>query len=85
MPRKKTAIARCLAAAAAILLLFAALPPAALARKVENPWKIWWADLGDRETKIEVPFLVLVSIAPMIAITPIWLGKLAVDAMESDD
>ena len=84
MSGKTTAMARSLAAGAAIWMLFAALPPTALA-ETENIWKSWWTDLGDRETKIEVPFLVLVSIAPMVAITPIWLGKLALDAMESDD
>lgn len=84
MPRKRSATARCLAATAAILVLFAALPPAALAAN-ENIWKVWWTDLGDRETKVEIPFLVLVSIGPMIAITPIWLCQLALGAMESDD
>jgi hypothetical protein len=84
MPRKRSATARCLAATAAILVLFAALPPAALAAQ-PNPWKVWWTDLGDRETKIEIPILAIVSIGPMILVTPIWLGQLALDAMGSDE
>jgi hypothetical protein len=83
MPGKSSAIARSLAAGVALMLLLAA-PPAAFAA-TENPWKLWVEDLNDREYKIEIPFLVLVSILPMIAITPFWLGKLALDAMEGDD
>lgn len=85
MPGKTTTIARCLAAGAAILMLGVALPPAALAAETPNPWKLWVEDLGDREYKVEIPFLVIVSILPMIAITPIWLGQLALGAMEGED
>lgn len=84
MSRKRAVVVRSLAAALALLLTLTAAAPAALAREKENPWKLWVEDLGDRESKIEIPFLVLVSIAPMIVITPIWLGQLALGAMEGE-
>ncbi len=84
MPAKTSATARSLAAGVALLMLLVAAPPTAIAA-IENPWKIWVEDLSDREYKIEIPFLVLVSIGPMIAITPLWLGKLALEAIGGDD
>ena len=76
--------ARCLAFALAAALLLATAPSAAAAER-QNPWTTWVEDLGDREYKVEIPFLVIITIAPMIAITPIWLGQLAYDAAKGDD
>ena len=83
MVRKTATLFRLLAATLAIAIAAVATP--AVAAKRPNIWKVWVEDLGDRETKIEVPFLVIISIAPMIAITPIWLGQLAYDAAKGKD
>jgi hypothetical protein len=85
MFRQRAAVVRSLAAGLTLLVSLTAAAPAALAKEIPNPWKLWVEDLGDRESKISLPFLVLVSIAPMIAITPLWLGQLALEAMEGDD
>ena len=88
MTTRRSPFARCLAAAATVLLL-AGTPGSAPAAERPNPWKVWVDDLEDRWSqeevgpKVEVPFLVLVSIAPMVAITPIWLGQLAYDAAKA--
>ena len=88
MSFRRSPFARCLAAATAVLVL-AGAPTSALAAERQNPWTTWADDLDDRWSqdevgyKVEVPFLVLISIAPMIAITPIWLGQLAYDAAKA--
>lgn len=84
MSRKPAVLVRTLAAAFAAVLLVVAAPPSALAER-PNIWRVWVDDLGDRENLVEVPFLVIVSIAPMVAITPIWLAQLAYDAAKGDD
>ena len=84
MPGKRSAVARSLAAVLAMLMLVLAAPPA-LAADTPNIWKLWVEDLGDREYKVEIPFLVIVSIGPMIAITPIWLAQLAIGAAKGED
>lgn len=84
MSRKTAGIVRSLTAGLALLVALVAAPPAALA-ETPNIWKLWVEDLGDRETKIEIPFLVIVSIAPMILITPIWAVQLGIAAAKGDD
>jgi len=83
MARKKAALARRLAATVSIAMLVLA-PVSASAAERQNPWSLWVEDLGDREYWYEVPFLAIVSIGPMVAITPIWLVQLAYDAAKGE-
>lgn len=67
----------------ALALAFSA-PGAAFAAEVENPWSRWAAEVLDRPTKAEIPLALIVSFPGMLVITPIWLGKLAVQALSGD-
>ncbi|MEZ4218018.1 MAG: hypothetical protein R3E88_16140 [Myxococcota bacterium] len=69
---------------AAAVVAGAAVAPAP-AGAVENIWKRWVRDIDEREYKWEIPLAAVVSIPPMIVVTPFWLGSMAVEAISGDD
>jgi hypothetical protein len=84
MLAKKTDFRRALASLVAVLVLVAGAPPAALAES-DGIWTQWANRVTDRESKAEVPLAILVSLPAMLIITPIWLGKLAIEKLSGGD
>jgi hypothetical protein len=82
--RKKTGIARAIAASIAALALLAAAPQAALA-EMEGIWGRWADEVIHRPTKAEIPFAILFSLPAMIVITPFWWVQAAMDKMRGED
>ncbi len=79
---KRTATTRFIATLIATLALVAAVPQAAFAED-ENIWTLWAAEVTERSA-FEMPFAILFSLPAMIATTPFWLGKLALEKLERE-
>ncbi len=76
---------RTVPAAIAVVALLLAVPQTARAEE-QGIWSQWASEVLDREYKIEIPLAILVSLPPMIIITPFWLvQKLSEGNGESGD
>jgi hypothetical protein len=84
MLAKKLALRRGTASLVAVLVLLASAAPTALAED-KGIWSQWAARVTDRESKAEVPLAIVFTLPAMVLITPIWLGKLAIQSLSGDD
>jgi hypothetical protein len=84
MLRKKTGIARAIAASIAAVALLAAAPQTALAAK-QGIWSQWAHEVISRPTKAEIPFAILFTLPAMIAITPFYWAQAALAKMKGGD
>jgi hypothetical protein len=84
--RRRGRALRSLAALLVGTCLLLATPQSAWAREQEkNLWAQWWKGATHREYKVEIPFIILVSVPAMLIITPIWLVQRGYARLSSEE